>query len=126
MNYCSSLELNILNNDDVPNIVRIYCSLSVVQEHFLNILEIFLDDITKTNSCVFCDDINIDLNQVNINTFRYQNILSFYGLKSCINKATRVNFMNGLSTCIGHIVFLNIKVFDNVIEFLCKNNLIHH
>lgn len=54
-------------------------------------------------SCIFYGNINIDLNKIDAVSVKYLNILRFYGFKSCINNDTRVNIINGFSTCIDHI-----------------------
>lgn len=71
INYCSSLNINISNNDYVLNLICVYRSPSLLPEHFIDCLEIFLDNIDYTKSYIFCGDINIDLNKIDVNTVRY-------------------------------------------------------
>lgn len=126
ISFCSSLNLNIIYNDSTLNLICVYRSPSLLQESFLDSLEMYFDGISNDISCIFCGDINIDLNKIDAVSVRYQNILSFYGFKSCINEDTRVNIMNGSSTCIDHIFLKNLNDFDNIIGYVCQNNITDH
>jgi len=126
INYCSSMNLNISINESVLNLICVYRSPSLLQEHFLDSLEIFLDDIDNTKSYILCGDINIDLNKVDVNTVKYQNILSYYGFKSCINEVTRVNVTNGSASCIDHFFLKHTNVFNNIMGYVCQNSITDH
>lgn len=119
LNFCSSLNLSIVLNDSTLNLICVYRSRSLLQENFL-------DGIAYNMSCILCGDINIDLNKINAVSVRYLNILSSYGFKSCINEDTKVNIMNGTSTCIDHIFLKNLNDFDSTIGYVCQNNITDH
>jgi len=61
----------IVYNESSLNLVCVYRSPCLLQESFLDSSEIFLDGIDNNISCVFCGDINIDLNKINAVSVRY-------------------------------------------------------
>ena len=87
-----------------------YRSPSFLQEYFLDSLEICMDNIDNIKLYIFYRDINIYLNKIDVNTVRYQNILSYYGFKSCINEDTKLNVINGSSSCIDRIFLKNTTI----------------
>lgn len=104
------MSLSVLDIDIILNLTYVCRSSNVMERIFLGSLKSFFDDNVYMNLNIFCGDINVDLNKLNVNSVSYQNILSFYGFKSCINISIRINIMNGPSTCIDHI-FLKNDVF---------------
>lgn len=72
------------------NLICAYHSLSLLQESFLDSLDIFfLDSFANTNLYLFNCIKNIDSNKINVNTVRY-NILNYYRFKSCVNEDYKI------------------------------------
>lgn len=63
---------------------------------------------------------------MNLYLVKYQNILSLYGFKSCMNEITRNNIINNSSSCIDHIFFKSANVYDVVNGYVCNNNITDH
>lgn len=126
IDYCSSLHIQFSNNETLSYLTCIYRSPSLDQSFFINSLEKYLNTFNDKTPHIFCGDININLHVVNNYSVNYQNILSSYGFKSCINKITRNNIVNKSTSCIDHIFFKGANVYDVANGYVYNNNITDH
>lgn len=126
VDHCSSINFNLLKNNSIFNIICVYRSPSLSQNHFIDSVENYLNNFTAKDSVIFCGDVNINLQLDTVDTVNYLNVLSTFGFKSCINNTTRFNLLNNSSSCIDHIFYKDCLCLDNVKGYVCKNTITDH
>jgi hypothetical protein len=96
------------------------------QQFFVASLEDYLNAFNDKIPHIFCDDININLHVMNFYSVKYQNILSLYGFKLCINEITRNNIINNNTFCIHHIFLKSANVYDIPTGYIYNSNITNH